>query len=132
MSCENHDFSNHPFLQQPPFPYNYSLLVVIPSVPRFPALQLSPTPKYVVLLRRTTCNLIEAATFDRKSGEAEGSAVRHSGAPPLCAPGIVSRLPAVLRDSVSHSHALCLPMSMSLLSDPQFLRDLAFPAPIHP
>jgi hypothetical protein len=27
--------------------------------------------------------LFEAATLDRKSGEAEGSAVRHSGAPNL-------------------------------------------------
>jgi hypothetical protein len=39
------------FLQQLPFPYNDPLLFVIPSVPRFPASQLSPTPKYVVLLK---------------------------------------------------------------------------------
>jgi hypothetical protein len=40
-----------------------------PSVPGFPDPLLSPTTTDVVL------SLIEAATLDRKSGEAEGSAV---------------------------------------------------------
>jgi hypothetical protein len=35
---------------------------------------------YVVLLKENHMQLFEAATLDRKSGEAEGSAVRHSGA----------------------------------------------------
>jgi hypothetical protein len=38
---------------------------------------------YVVLLKENHMQLFEAATLDRKSGEAEGSAVRHSGAPNL-------------------------------------------------
>jgi hypothetical protein len=37
----------------------------------------------VVLLKENHMQLFEAATLDRKSGEAEGSAVRHSGAPNL-------------------------------------------------
>jgi hypothetical protein len=38
----------------------------------------------VVLLKENHMQLLEAATLDRKSGEAvEGSAVRHSGAPIL-------------------------------------------------
>ena len=36
---------------------------------------------YVVLLKENHMQLFEAATLDRKSGEAEESAVRHSGAP---------------------------------------------------
>jgi hypothetical protein len=38
---------------------------------------------YVVLLKENHMQLFEAATLDRKSGEAEGSAGRHSGAPNL-------------------------------------------------
>ena len=38
---------------------------------------------YVGLLKENHMELFEAATLDRKSGEAEGSAVRHSGAPHL-------------------------------------------------
>ena len=38
---------------------------------------------YVVLLKENHMQLFEAATLDRKSGEAEESAVRHSGAPDL-------------------------------------------------
>jgi hypothetical protein len=37
----------------------------------------------VVLSKENHMQLTEAATLDRKSGEAEGSAVRHSCAPPL-------------------------------------------------
>src|SRR5882724_10405223 len=82
-------FSNHSFLQQPPFPCNDPLLFVIPpapacrgSVPGFPASLLSPAYPDVVLFKENHTQPTEAATLDRKSGEAEGSAVRHSCAPP--------------------------------------------------
>src|SRR5712675_650221 len=75
--------SNHSFLQQPPFPRNDPLLFVIPSVPGFPASLLSPATTDVVLFKENHTQLTEAATLDRKSGEGEGSAVRHSCAPLL-------------------------------------------------
>ena len=53
------------------------------SVPGFPTSPLSPATTYVVLPKENHMQLTEAATLDRKSGGAEGSAVRHSGAPPL-------------------------------------------------
>ena len=37
----------------------------------------------MVLFKENHTQLTEVATLDRKSGEAEGSAVRHSGAPNL-------------------------------------------------
>jgi hypothetical protein len=52
-----------------------ALPFVIPSVPGFPTSQLSPAPLMWFSLKRTTWALIEAAILDRKSGEAEGSAV---------------------------------------------------------
>src|SRR5712675_265697 len=70
--------SNHSFLQQPPFPRNDPLLFVIPSVPGFPASLLSPATTDVVLSKENHTQLTEAATLDRKSGEAEGSAVPRS------------------------------------------------------
>jgi hypothetical protein len=48
---------------------------VIPSEPRFPASLLSPATTDVVLSKENHTQLTEAATLDRKSGEAEGSAV---------------------------------------------------------
>jgi hypothetical protein len=53
---------------------------VIPSVPGFPTSPLSPETTYVVLPKENHMQLTEAATLDRKSGEAEGSAVRPLGA----------------------------------------------------
>jgi hypothetical protein len=76
-------FSNHSFIQQLPSPCNDPLLFVIPSVLGFPASLLSPATTDVVLSKENHTQLTEAATLDRKSGEAEGSAVRHSCAPPL-------------------------------------------------
>jgi hypothetical protein len=58
-------------------------LFVIPSVPGFPAALLSSTTPDVVLFKENHTQPAEVATLDRKSGEAEGSAVRHSCAPPL-------------------------------------------------
>jgi len=55
--------------------WNSPLLFVIPSVPRFPASLLSPATTDVVLSKENHTQLTEAATLDRKSGEAEGSAV---------------------------------------------------------
>jgi hypothetical protein len=59
-----------------PFPF------VIPSEPDF-----LPRPAHrdhlCGSLRENHIQLIEAAALDRKSGEGEGSAVRHSCAPPL-------------------------------------------------
>jgi hypothetical protein len=52
-----------------------ALSFVIPSVPGFPAPPLSPATTYVVLPKENHKQLTEAATLDRKSGEAEGSAV---------------------------------------------------------
>jgi hypothetical protein len=51
------------------------LSFVIPSVPGFPASPLSPATTYVVLPKENHMQLAEAVTLNRKSGEAEGSAV---------------------------------------------------------
>jgi hypothetical protein len=48
---------------------------VIPSVPGFPTSPLSPATTHVVLSKENHTQLTEAATLDRKSGGAEGSAV---------------------------------------------------------
>jgi hypothetical protein len=53
------------------------------SVPGFPASLLSPATTDVVLSKENHTQLTEVATLDRKSGEGEGSAVRHSCAPLL-------------------------------------------------
>jgi hypothetical protein len=47
----------------------------IGSVPGFPASLLSPATTDVVLSEENHTHLMEAATLDRKSGEADGSAV---------------------------------------------------------
>src|ERR1700721_1680045 len=54
---------------------------VIPSVPGFPTSPLSLATTYVVLPKENHMQSTEAATLDRKSGEAEGSAVRPSALP---------------------------------------------------
>jgi hypothetical protein len=56
-----------------------ALSFVIPSVPGFPTSPLSPATTYVVLPKENHMYLTEAATLDRKSGEAEGSAVHSTG-----------------------------------------------------
>jgi hypothetical protein len=76
-------FSSHSFLRQPPSPCDDPLLFVIGSVPGFPASLLSPANTDVVLSKENHMQLTEAATLDRKSGQGEGSAVRHSCAPLL-------------------------------------------------
>src|ERR1700683_3259534 len=50
--------------------------IAIPSVPGFPASPLSLATTYVVLSKENHMQSTDAATLDRKSGEAEGSAVR--------------------------------------------------------
>jgi hypothetical protein len=55
-----------------------TLSFVIPSVPGFAISPLSPATTYVVLFEENHMHLTEAATLDRKSGEAEGPAVRPS------------------------------------------------------
>jgi hypothetical protein len=50
-------------------------LFVIPSEAGFPTSPLSPATTYVVLLKENHMQLTEAASLDRKSGGAEGSAV---------------------------------------------------------
>src|SRR6266702_6525131 len=52
-----------------------ALSFVIPSVPGFPTSPLSPATSHVVLRKENHTQLTEAATLDRKSGGAEGSAV---------------------------------------------------------
>src|ERR1700732_366633 len=77
-----------------PLPFSPPLLSVIPSEPGFPAALLSPATPDVVLFKENHTQPTEAAILDRKSGEGEESAVRHSGAPkftvlqplPLCRP----------------------------------------------
>ena len=59
---------------------------VIPSVPGFPTSPLSLVTTYVVLSKENHTRLTEAATLDRKSREAEGSAVQRTR------PGNVFRL----------------------------------------
>src|SRR5271156_5048985 len=66
---------NHPVFWSPPSPSNSPLLFVIPSVPGFPTSPLLPATTYVVLFKENHMQLTEAATLDRKSGAAEGSAV---------------------------------------------------------
>ena len=57
-----------------------ALSFVIPSVPGFPTSPLLPATTYVVLPNENHMQLTEAATLDRKSGEAEGSAVPQTSA----------------------------------------------------
>jgi hypothetical protein len=82
-------FSNRPFLQQPPFPSATALSLQLPSPSCHPErTRISyftdlNNATYVVLLKENHMQLTEAATLDRKSGEAEGSVVRHSCAPLL-------------------------------------------------
>src|SRR5882757_1372773 len=56
-------------------PASHHPLLVIPSVPGFPTSPLSPATTHVVLRKENHTQLTEAATLDRKSGGAEGSAV---------------------------------------------------------
>jgi hypothetical protein len=60
---------------------------------------------YVVLLKENHMQLTEAATLDMKSGEAEGSAVRHSGAPNL--PFYDSKLPRQSRHPERSASPIC-------------------------
>jgi hypothetical protein len=55
-----------------------ALSFVIGSVPGFPTSPLSPVTTYVVLPKENHMQLTEAATLDRKSGGAEGSAVQRT------------------------------------------------------
>jgi hypothetical protein len=81
--------SNRPFLQQPPFPPATALSLqrfspfCHPERTRISCLRLSPATTDVVLSKENHTKLTDAATLNRKSGEGEGSAVRHSCAPPL-------------------------------------------------
>ena len=55
-----------------------ALPFVIPSAAECPTSPLSPATTYVVLSKENHTQLTEAATLDRKSGEAEGSAVQRT------------------------------------------------------
>ena len=70
LAFETWDPSNQFPLETP------TLLLVIRSVPGFPTSPLSSATTYVVLPKENHIQLTEAATLDRKSGGAEGSAVR--------------------------------------------------------
>ena len=67
--------------RQPLFINRHAFLTVIPSVPGFPTSPRSPRPLMWFSLKRNHMWLTEATALDRKSGEAEGPAVRHSSAP---------------------------------------------------
>jgi hypothetical protein len=77
------------FFEKPPFPPATALFLQLPSPFCHPertriscCTALIGDPD-VVLFKENHTQLTEAATLDRKSGEAEGPAVRHSCAPPL-------------------------------------------------
>jgi hypothetical protein len=70
-----HGQSNNPFSSVSTFHRTATLPFVIPSAPGFPTSLISPATTYVVLLKENHMQPTEAATLDRKSGEAEGSAV---------------------------------------------------------
>jgi len=63
-----------------------ALSFVIPSVPGFPTSPLLPATTHVVLPSENHMQLTEAATLDRKSGGAEGSAVSPNPATNAAAP----------------------------------------------
>jgi hypothetical protein len=69
LAFETWDPSNEFRLETP------TLLFVIRSALGFPTSPLSPATTYVVLPKENHMQFTEAATLDRKSGEAEGSAV---------------------------------------------------------
>ena len=68
---------NGPSSFQPPSPFCHS------ERTRISYFTVPSGAACVVLLKENHMPLFEAATLDRKSGEAEESAVRHSGAPNL-------------------------------------------------
>ena len=87
ISREKGLLSTSPASQQPSCPlvtvlfFRNPLLFVIPSVPGFPTHRSHPRQQmWCSLEGEPHAVLIEAATLDRKSGEAEGHAVRPSGA----------------------------------------------------
>ena len=72
----------------------------------------------MVLLKENHMQLTEAAILDRKSGEAEGSAVRHSGAPNLMFYNhlpLSSRLPRRVVGRVVEGSAISLSAAANLV-----------------
>src|SRR5882757_6075897 len=65
-------------VQQPLSMEPSALSFVIPSEPGFPTSPLSPATTHVVLSKENHTHLTKAATLDRKSGGAEGSAVQRT------------------------------------------------------
>src|SRR5580704_7731759 len=70
-----------PIIQKPLSTETATFPFVIPSVPGFPTSPLSLATTDVVLPKENHMQSTEAATLYRKSGVAEGSAVRPSGFP---------------------------------------------------
>jgi hypothetical protein len=108
--------------QQPPLLPETALSLQLPSPichperTRISYLAALTATSYVVLLKENHMQLTEAAALDRKSGEAEGSAVRHSCAPPLPA-----------RTYASHRILMETPTSpLSFTSSPRNRRSLGF------
>jgi hypothetical protein len=91
-----------------------ALSFVIPSAPGFPASPLSPATTYVVLRKENHMHLTGAATLERKSGGAEGSAVLRT------LPGYVffDRAPKLLFDD------RVIPIRQQLLLDLRSLRSI--------
>jgi hypothetical protein len=75
--------NNCPIPWQRSFPFQQPSPFCHPERTRISYFAALTGATYVVLLKENHMQLFEAATLDRKSGEAEGSAVRHSGAPNL-------------------------------------------------
>jgi hypothetical protein len=77
-------FHKRPVPWQRSCPYNHPLLFVIPERTRISYFTALTSATFVVLSKENHMQLTEATTLDRKSGEAEGSAV------PRTLPGNVS------------------------------------------
>ena len=75
--------NNCPIPWQRSFPFQQPSPFCHPERTRISYFAALTGATYVVLLKENRMQLFEAATLDRKSGEAEGSAVRPSGAPNL-------------------------------------------------
>jgi hypothetical protein len=75
--------NNRRFLWQRSSPFSNPLLFVIPSARWISYFTALTSDTCVVLLKENHMRFVEDPILDRKSGGAEGSAVRHSGAPNL-------------------------------------------------
>jgi hypothetical protein len=111
--------NNCPIPWQRSFPFQQPSPFCHPERTRISYVAALTGATYVVLLKENHMQLFEAATLDRKSGEAEGSAVRRSGAPNL---PFYNHFPLVIlerspsQDDVFVVHWRCKKPASSLIS----------------